>query len=299
MRKRRILCVFVLCLFLCGCSGSEKQKTGDAYIYSIALNGKELVKRPITFTAYDTEGRIEEMLAALRESESGEYRAAIPDRSMVFSWFFSDNTLYFYNYNRVEEGIEGTVRTLRRAALAKSFCSLDSVDRVALADGEGGYVILSEDSFLSGISAGEVRETVMLYYCSPNRDGLVRKEFALPVDGSVTECQNILERLLESPTVMDGYMQTIPSGTNVLGVTMKKSASGTACHVNLSKDFIDPENRLNAVQPALTIYSIVNSLTQLDYVDDVVILVEGQVLRDYFGFVIPEVLSFNPNLVIK
>ncbi|MTI48479.1 MAG: GerMN domain-containing protein [Firmicutes bacterium] len=84
------------------------------------------------------------------------------------------------------------------------------------------------------------------------------------------EQEAVIDELLKGPNDSQS-LNLIPSGTKLLSIDVME---GTA-YVNFSKDFI--EKNYSEREEVLTIYSIVNSLTQLEDVINVQILINGQI----------------------
>ena len=289
MRKLFLTIVLLLSAALFGCSHSDKNE-GEATAYAPNSDGTGLVSRAVSFDAYDTEGRIEEMIKALQSAEKGKYKAVLPEDS-VLSLSYADGELRLKNYAQLEVDDFGLSKVLNRAALVKSFCSIDYIEKVVIELGEadGSELTLTADSFLESFSTEPVRQKMVLYFGAPERDGLIESSDFFETDGSKPAVYWIVERLIEGPGELPG-IAIIPPGTKIRSVTL----SGGHCVVDLSEEF---QNYLNAVPAALTVYSIVNSLTSLSTVNDVEILVEGRREYSYLGFNMNQVFGYYEKLV--
>jgi germination protein M len=87
----------------------------------------------------------------------------------------------------------------------------------------------------------------------------------------------IVEQLISGPD-REGSSPTVPPETKIRSVRTDK---GT-CYVNLSPEFISRHNG-GAVLERLTVYSIVNSLTELPGVTKVQFLIESERVSDFKG----------------
>ena len=289
MRRLFLTIVLLLSALLIGCSHSEKYE-GEVLVYAPNADGTGLVSRAMGFAANDTDGRIEEMIKALQSSEKGKYKAVLPEDSVI-NYSFADGELRLKNYAQLEVNNNGLLKVLNRAALVKSFCGIDAVEKVTVDFGEtdGTAITLTADSFLESFSTEPVRQKVMLYFGASERDGLVESTDYFETDGSVPIVYRIVDRLIAGPGELPG-IAVIPPETKIRSVTL----SGGHCIVDLSEEFM---NYLNAVPAALTVYSIVNSLTSLSTVNDVEILVEGRHQYSYLGFDMNQVFSYYEKLV--
>ncbi len=89
--------------------------------------------------------------------------------------------------------------------------------------------------------------------------------------------QTIVAELIKGPVKQD-LAATIPNGTRLLSV--KKD--GTTLTLDFSKEFVENHSGGSAGE-TLTIYSIVNSLTELKDVENIKFLIEGQERKEYKG----------------
>lgn len=89
----------------------------------------------------------------------------------------------------------------------------------------------------------------------------------------------IVEELIKGPTKSSGLKPTIPEGTKLL---QPVSVENTVATVNLSKEFVDNHPGGKAAE-RMTIYSIVNSLTELVDIHKVEFLIEGKTREEYKG----------------
>ncbi|MBQ7265077.1 MAG: GerMN domain-containing protein [Firmicutes bacterium] len=116
-------------------------------------------------------------------------------------------------------------------------------------------------------------QTVTLYFADRTGERLVAEQRRVEVKQSLTLEYQIVEQLIEGPG-KNMLSRTIPTSTRVKDI---KTEEGI-CYVNLSKSFIGH----NVKSVDATIYSIVNSLTELEYVNKVQFLIDGEKV-DKFG----------------
>lgn len=96
--------------------------------------------------------------------------------------------------------------------------------------------------------------------------------------GTASLATAIVNELISGPTEKD-LKATIPEGTKLAGPI--SISSGTAT-VNLTKEFVD-KHPGGAAASKMTIYSIVNSLTELSDIQRVKFLVNGKTVTDFKG----------------
>lgn len=145
----------------------------------------------------------------------------------------------------------------------------------------------------------EFEKRICLYFPEENNYYLRTEYRVLTVDQDVSLAEYVVEELINS-TQAEGLQPSVPEGTRLLSVELKNGV----CIVNFSKEFV--ENRPStAAGQRLTIYSIVNSLDELDNIDAVLFRVEGKSEGGYEyinindTFTAFEDIVYNPQEVSK
>lgn len=90
----------------------------------------------------------------------------------------------------------------------------------------------------------------------------------------------IVEELLKGPEI-ETHFDTIPKGTELLSIKVNNKTA----YVNFSKEFIE-NHPGGSTGEIMTVYSVVNSLTELDSIDKVIFLIEGQREKTLAGHLI-------------
>lgn len=122
------------------------------------------------------------------------------------------------------------------------------------------------------ITAEQLRQTMIaLYFRSKDTGTLVPEARNIDVKELTKEpYQTLLNLLLEGPKD-EKLERTIPEGTKVNKVELK----GNVLWIDFSKEFID-NHKNGAEAESNTVYSIVNTMTQLNEVSFVKIVVDGK-----------------------
>jgi len=136
----------------------------------------------------------------------------------------------------------------------------------------------------------QVQATLWLPVEGPGSSGLKAFKRALPRENLPLE---IVEALLAGPQTGEEAINLVPSGTRLLGVSLK----GPVAEIDLSREFRD---NLPAGEQVtyLLVYSLVNSLCELDEVTEVQLLIEGQALRNLGELDLGEPLSPDETLEV-
>ena len=169
-----------------------------------------------------------------------------------------------------------------RASLVWTFTGLDFIDDVVIYSGgspilrsngkEYGYlsrenVKISSDFKLSDLESVSVR----LYFSDAEGLSLMPEERKIRIMPGLPRENYVMQELINGPE-KEGFYPALPLGTKVENI----NTDDGICYVNLNSDFL-AKLEGSAVNELLAVYSIVNSLTELDYIRRVQILVGGSV----------------------
>ena len=263
------------CLGACGDKVSEDAVT----VYYLNRNADGL-------TGVDTElisSSTTDMLSELTEDltaqvEAVDYQSPMVGNLEITNYMENDGTLSLY-LSEDYSSLDTATAVLVRAALVKTYLQIPKITGVylfvgdsPLMDADGNvYGLLTEDSFVenpgSQINAAST-VSLTLYFADEDGTGLVAEEQEVHYISSVSQEKLVVEQLIAGPE-SEGLQATIPSDTKVLSVT---NTDGV-CYVNLDDGFLVQNY---SVSEQVVIYSIVDSLFELDSVSKVQISVNGE-----------------------
>ena len=170
---------------------------------------------------------------------------------------------------------------LTYACLVKTGMGLEGVRKVrirvrTLGGALEDDVTLSEsDLLLYDVGAAPESTEVTLYFADEAGDFLLTEKRTIPRISQQSMPQSVLELLLGEPA-SGGMRSPLPPGTAVLDV----SVSGGVCSVDFNGDFYN--NRPASEQAEqLAVLSVVNTLCELDGINQVQIYCEGRLLSPY------------------
>lgn len=122
------------------------------------------------------------------------------------------------------------------------------------------------------ISESQIRKTIIsLYFKNNETNSIIPEARCIDVKELYNEpYKYLIEQLIKGPE-SDKLSCIIPNGTKVNSCTIKENI----VYVDLSKEFI--ENAKEGIdEESMIVYSIVNTLTELNEVSEVKILIEGE-----------------------
>ncbi len=191
---------------------------------------------------------------------------------------------------------------LAQAAIVKSLCSVRVYDRVMItiegkpmetADGTPIGVLKESDVVFDADTLMTDESDITLYFSDMNAEYLVREVRRVRVPRGESMEKVVVSELIKGPKNANGG-RTVPAETKIRSVETKDKV----CFVNLSAEFVS-KNNVGSSAEQLTIYSIVNSLTELSNVDKVQFLIEGEKKEVYHHMIFNEPIERNVSMIQK
>lgn len=119
------------------------------------------------------------------------------------------------------------------------------------------------------------KRMVNIYFSDQNSEYLVPEQ--REVFDSTNTTESTLEELIKGPK-KEGHLETIPNGTKIKGVNL----SGDVVVIDFSRELVDNHSGGSASE-LMTVYSIVNTVTEVAGVKKVKFLIEGQEIETLAG----------------
>lgn len=211
------------------------------------------------------------------QPKSSNLKSTVPQNLSILNYNLNDNLLtvnFSKDYNKMTE----IDKLIFKASFVWSLTDTDFVKNIKfLVDGKSiAYnkqsEILNRNNIVlnPSISPDKIQqETVVLYFAN-KENKLVAEDRNIEFKQNKSMELHIVEELIAGPEQSD-TLKTIPLETKIRNIKTEDSI----CYVDLSSDFI---NKMppGQQQQSLAIYSIVNSLTNLDTVNKVQFLIDGE-----------------------
>ena len=292
---RMFFLLFLLYAAVCfaGCNKKEEQGTPIDISY-LNKNETKLVKETHYLEGLDVKENIVEVLTLLcTVPDNKELKATLTSGINIVTYALEGDQV-IVSLSEKYRDLPRTTEVLTRAAIVRSLTAIDGVTGVMLTingepltDSSGNVVgVMSADMFVD--NAGErveqenTKVMLRLYFANETGDGLiaVNRELSHNADVSNVSMEKIvLEQLIKGPANDETYPVVSPD-TKIVSVTVKDGV----CHINFDSAF---ETAINNVTTDVTIYSIVNSLSELSTVNKVQISIDGDTdnkFRDKYDF---------------
>lgn len=276
-----LLCMGMLVLLLFGCQpreeSIEEEKENDYTIYYLNTNMTKMTGVEYKAEGEDLTSLVWELYhQLLTVPADADVKSPLPARSELQRIQWESNVLYLYfdiNYMMMNSSHE----ILCRAALTKTLTQISGVEYIniytgdqPLMDHQGNPVgMLSAGDFVDSISDVNSFEKseLTLYFADESGEYLVEERREVMHSMNTSMERLIVEQLLEGPEYA-GYKATIPAETKLLNI----SVTDNVCYLNFDSAFLS--SGLD-VKEEISLYSIVDSLTQLTTVNRVQFSVNG------------------------
>lgn len=293
-RPLGIILAFVLMLSSAGslASCTKKSAAEDAVTYSVYYSNADasnIIAREYTGideSLYALE-KVEELFEQMFDyaDEANGYYSAKPSNVEKLSTKISDTGILTVDFNSEYSSLTPVQEILLRAAVVLTVIQVDGISGVEFTiegspatDNEGGEIgTMTADNF-AGIlitEEGMLEESRTLTIFFADKEGSEASclvptgvVFYSASNSTISMEEYILQCLIDGPEEDSGVYRTVESSVVVLSV----STTDKICYVNFSSSFYDQ----SSVSDEILIYSIVNSLCSLSYVDSVQFLIEGE-----------------------
>lgn len=277
---KKLMCLLLsltLLLSLSGC-GQNKENKGEYQIYYLNMDMSKVVSEEYDSSGAEGEELIQELLVKLQSApDSSKLRQTIPANILVNS--FKINGAYLYvDFSEEYKALTPTDEVLIRAAIVKTLLQSGACSLVAFTVNSEPLVLkdgtivgsMSADSFVENPGKqinSSIEATVTLYFSNKDGTELIKETRNVHYSTNISLEKLVMEQLIEGPK-KSGSIATVPSGTKLIAVSVVDGV----CYVNLGESFRAQNPEVNE---EIVLYSIVNSLTELQGVNKVQISVNG------------------------
>lgn len=281
--KKGIFLMMVFCLlFSSACGKSEDiPGNGEFYIYYINQTKRELF--PV-MTEINQDLDIDTLVVSIwnrlaSPTDSALYRSPVAEDMVVLKDHTFEDGILIMNFDDSYLLLDPVSEILLRAAIVRTFTQFDQIaaveiktDSQPLLDMKGiAYGAMRRNDFVDVIGRGVnayTRANVTFYFSDESGERLAAEQREIAYANSYSLEQMVMNRLIQGPSEDSGLYATISPNTSLISVTTNNGV----CTVNIDDEIL--KNTVN-VRPAVTIYSIVNTLTELNGITSVQILING------------------------
>ena len=302
MTKKAVLLFLVLLVLITVGCGKKDEQTEEKDRYSIYYINREetMIKEFAYYTASKEPIQVlGELIQVLGQMPDNVNFHETISNFLVTAYSINDDVVQI-SVNDGYKELSPTTEVLTRAAIVRTLSQLKGVRYVNMKLGEKeltdhtGAVInaMSADQFVD--NAGNEINTyenvkLTLYFASENGKYLVKAVRSVEYNSNISLERLVVEKLIGGP-IGEGLYPCINPDTKIVNVSVKDKI----CYVNFSEEFL---TQTQNVIPEVTIYSVANSLIELNTVNKVQISINGEtsyIFRDKISLSAP----FERNLDI-
>ncbi len=283
MRKiSGVVLTFICLLMLTACGDKDKLGENTCQVYYVSNSETKVEMHAHEMAAETTEGQLEELVECLSTNpEKLEYKAPFAMGFQILSCKLEDE--------KVQIDVDGaylklpvTTEVLVRAAIVRTLTQLPNI-RLVMITVEGNQLYDNNGSIVGWMSAEQFIDNdgneintyelakVKLYFATEEGTELIAATREKHYSTSMLRERFVVEELIAGPSgQIEGLYPSINPNTKVISVVTKDGI----CYVNLDENFLTV---VNNVSTDISVYSIVNSLSELSNINKVQILINGEV----------------------
>ena len=268
---------FMFLISACGRKEEETLEKGEYYIYYLNSSGTELSKVKYEAQSAERDELIDELVTEMMNVPGDkEVVSALDDKVAYERHELREDVVYLYfdsNYSLMKPYKE----ILTRKAIANTLERVKGikfigiyVDEQPLVDISGEVVpLFSSGDFIDGITNVNAYQKVKLklYFASESGESLVEEDRSLFYDINTPLEKLVLEQLIQGPNSKNAKA-TIPADTGIINTYIDENI----CYINFDDAFLKQNL---GVREDVSIYSIVNSILEINTINKVKILVNG------------------------
>jgi germination protein M len=303
------LCFFII-VILVGCNNNTsktEQETISGESIKLFLSNKEknsLVSKDVNIKSIDNNDIVKEIVALLKNGlEDSDTISTVPDEVRILEVKINDSKVIL-NFSKEYNEMDAVDEIMCRTSIMATLTELDFIDTVEIYVGEvplkgnDGKAIgpKSKDDLVIDGSEKEQKpqKKVVLYFADEEGTGLIKEEVDITVNPNEPIEKTVLNLLIKGPKY-DTQVRTIPVETKIISTSIKEGV----CYVDFSNEFRS-KHLGGSTGEYLTVYSIVNTLTELPDINKVQFLIEGEKQEQFKGHLQFNILfERNLDLVIE
>lgn len=274
--------LLILLTVLTGCGMREPENGKKISVYYVNNAETKVEVHDQYLNTKTPEEQLEETMTFLSTTpEKLEYKVPFDMGFQVLDYDVEDGKLVI-NVDKAYSELSATTEVLVRAAVVRTLTQLSNVKYVTITvegsqlyDNAGELVgWMNADQFINNdgneINTYELVK-VKLYFANADGDKLIAAYREKHYSTNIPLERFVVEELIAGPSGQsEGLYPVINPETKIINILTKDGI----CYVNLDSSFLTV---VNNVSTEVAVYSIVNSLAELDNINKVQILVNGEV----------------------
>mgnify|MGYP002766046836 CR=1 FL=1 len=266
--------LLMLLAVLTGCGTREPETGKKISVYYVNTAETKVEVHDQYLNTKTPEEQLEETMTFLSTTpEKLEYKAPFDMGFQVLDYEVEDGKLVI-NVDKAYSELSVTTEVLVRAAVVRTLTQLSNVKYVTITV-EGSQLYDNAGELVGWMNAEQFINNelvkVKLYFANADGDKLIAAYREKHYSTNTPLERFVVEELIAGPSgQIEGLYPVINPETKIINILTKDGI----CYVNLDSSFLTV---VNNVSTEVAVYSIVNSLVELDNINKVQILVNGEV----------------------
>ncbi len=291
-----LLIILSLVLSLTACIGDREKHV----LYFVGADGNSFTEEKVVIDKTDSLEKTARLIteALLKGPKKAENIRVIPENTGLIGLRIEDNVALVNLSQDFEKTKNDAQRLLSIYSVVNTLCILEGVNSVKISVNGRGIKYSSGDEEIGALSMNNVitadeigrNMTVVLelYFASEDKKDLKREKRIVDIKDNETLEKTAIDQLLKG-SLEKGNKNLLPPLVRLLSVETKDRL----CYVNFSEEFLS----ITENDGALSIYSVVNTLTSLPEISAVQIFINGEKTEKAGGITISSPLAYNASLV--
>ena len=281
-----VLVVIMIAGIMCSCG---KENTREISVYFKDMQTNQIKEEKHIVEAKKNIGTEDLAKIAVNEIIAGpqsETNEAVIDGNAKMLSLVVNNGVVTVNMSSHFSEKKGAGRLLLIFSFVNTLCSIDGISGVVIqvegkpivkdSTGKEWGVLTMEDMSINA----EDNTILKLYFPDKNGEKLVSENRTIDSQQALSLEKAIVSELLKGPE-SSKLFPAVAEGTKLLNIETKDGI----CYVNFSSEF-KSKSSSGSIATTLSLYSVVNSLCELENVNSVQILVNGETGVEYGNLVL-------------
>lgn len=299
---KRFTAIIVAAVLVCMAAGCRKSETEEVRVYFCDKQRTALAEetRRVKSTL-EAKDKVKAALVYMTEGPHSEKNAPVISKEAKILSVNISEKVATVDFSKEYSEKNGTDALLLRFAAVSTVCSVSGVDGVVItvegqplkseSTGKEIGVMTLSDIAMETNEQDLQKKVITLYFPSENGDCLIRETRSVATQNTLSAEKTIVNELMKGPTD-DKCVRSLPEEVRLLNIETKDGV----CYVNFSGEFVT-KIAPSTNQTTLALYSVVNSICNLENINGVSILVNGENGVEFGNFVLDIPYEANMDIV--
>lgn len=308
---KRIAClVWCLCITmgLCSCFSKSGYDTKINLYFKNALTNELSVEKVKYDSSQNTVDMANFAMEMLKKGPTDEDNVKVIPDSCILGKVSVKNEVATIDVSKEFTSLTGTDELLARFSVVRTLCDIPGISAVQITV-EGAPLVSNATGIEVGIlskkdivididtnadvSVKNDTTTILLYFANADATTLKSENRKVETTDTISIERTIINELLKGPSSPE-LVKVIPDGVKLQNIETKDGV----CYVTFSGEFVSKFSG-GSNTGMLIVYSIVNSLCNLENIDSVQILIDGEKGAEFGDFVFDEPIGPKQIVVEK